>query len=102
MHHPNLEKELDNIISSQNFDPSTRAEFAELLEKDKFLRDEGVKEHFCLYFLPYNPASKEIFLVHHKKAAQWLAPGGHIDSDETLLQTLNREISEELGIPDHF
>lgn len=31
------------------------------------------------------------------KSGLWLAPGGHIDKDEHLLQTLNREIEEELG-----
>jgi len=40
--------------------------------------------------------------VHHKKSGLWLSPGGHIDGGETLLQALNREIDEELGIKDFF
>ncbi|HVO28865.1 MAG TPA: hypothetical protein VMT81_02700, partial [Candidatus Paceibacterota bacterium] len=47
-------------------------------------RDEDPATHFCVYFLPYNPATKQIFMVHHKKAGIWLAPGGHIDRGESL------------------
>ncbi len=50
------------------------------------------------YFLPYNQKTKQIFIVHHKKSGLWLFPGGHIDKDELLMKTLNREIDEELGV----
>jgi len=36
------------------------------------------------------------------KSALWLMPGGHIDPGETLLQTINREMKEELGVKDFF
>lgn len=29
-------------------------------------------------------------------------PGGHIDANETLLTTLNREIKEELGVSNFY
>lgn len=65
-------------------------------------RDENPKSHFCVYTLPYNPEEKKVFIVHHKKAGLWIAPGGHIDRGEQLLQTLNRETNEELGVKDSF
>ncbi len=65
-------------------------------------RDENPKSHFCVYSLPYNSEKKKVFIVHHKKAGLWIAPGGHIDKGEDLLQTLNREISEELGVKNAF
>jgi len=32
----------------------------------------------------------------------WLSPGGHIDAGEGLLDALNREIDEELGMQKYF
>lgn len=68
------------------------------LEEGMLTRDEQPASHFCCYFLPYNPATKEVFIIHHKKSDLWLAPGGHIDKGESLIQALNREIEEELGV----
>ena len=62
----------------------------ERLEKGELTRDDGNVSHFCCYFLPYNPATKQVFIVHHKKSGLWLSPGGHIDQGESLMQTLNR------------
>lgn len=72
------------------------------LNEGLLTRDENPKTHFCVYFLPYNPKNKKVFVIHHKKSGLWLSPGGHINKDETLLQALNREIGEELGIDNFF
>ncbi len=74
----------------------------ERLKRGNLTRDDGQASHFCCYFLPYNPASKRVFIVHHKKAGLWLSPGGHIDKGESLMQTLNREIEEELGLKERI
>ena len=68
------------------------------LAQGSLTRDENALSHFCCYFLPYNPATKEVFVVHHKKAGLWLAPGGHIDEGELPFEALAREIEEELGV----
>lgn len=68
------------------------------LEKGDLTRDDNNPSHFCCYFLPYNLAAKQVFIVHHKKSGLWLCPGGHIDRGESLMQTFNREIDEELGV----
>lgn len=77
-------------------------DFKQRLEEGLLTRDENPKTHFCAYFLPYNPKTKEVFIVHHKKAGLWISPGGHIDQGEILFEALNREIYEELGVKDFF
>lgn len=77
-------------------------DYLERLEKGDLTRDEEAETHFCVYFLPYNSATKEVFIVHHKKSGKWLSPGGHIDKGEVLFEALNREIDEELGMKNFF
>jgi len=76
--------------------------YLERVKGDLLTRDENERSHFCVYFLPFNPATKQVFIVHHKKAGIWLSPGGHIDKGEDLLHALNREIKEELGMENTF
>ena len=83
-------------------EPQTSKRFLEKLQEDSITRDEGNMSHFCAYFLPFNPKLNQVFIVHHKKSSLWLAPGGHMDKGELLLETLNREIKEELGIVNFF
>ena len=98
-----LYDQISKLIDSSICDSeNTHSNFLKRLDEGNFTRDENPQTHFCAYFLPYNPETKKVFIVHHKKSGLWLSPGGHIDKDETLLQTLNREIGEELGIKNHF
>ncbi|MFA6042312.1 MAG: NUDIX domain-containing protein [Patescibacteria group bacterium] len=99
MPYDDIAKVLDIQFSGS---PEIVAKFRERLEEGKWTRDENPQSHFCAYFLPYNPETKEVFIVHHKKSGLWIAPGGHIDEGETLFQTLNREIEEELGVKQFF
>ncbi|MBS0655346.1 MAG: NUDIX domain-containing protein [Verrucomicrobia bacterium] len=75
-----------------------RQKFLARAEQGDLTRDADAQSHFCTYFLPYNPITRKIFITHHKKAGMWVSPGGHIDSGETLMQTVRREIREELGV----
>lgn len=77
-------------------------EYLQRLQDGLLTRDENSESHFCTYFLPYNRDSKKVFMVHHKKSGLWLSPGGHIDKGETVVQALNREIDEELGVKDFY
>jgi len=68
----------------------TYREFCQRLEQGSLTRDENPLTHFGTFFLPFNPKNKQLFLAHHKKSGLWIAPGGHIDKGEILLETLNR------------
>ena len=89
-----------NILKDEDAEVSQR--YIQRVKEGLLTREENHSSHFCIYFLPFNPATKQVFLVHHKKANKWISPGGHIDKGEHLLGALNREIAEELGVKDFF
>lgn len=93
-----LSEQIKEMLRLPICSEAVRNHWLKRLEEGRFTRDEYDKSHFCVYFLPYNTATKKVFIVHHKKSGLWLSPGGHIDKGETLMQTLNREIEEELGV----
>lgn len=95
-----LSEEITRLLKRQEalLDPVLYQRFSDRLVKGSLTRDENPTSHFCVYTWPYNPQTKEVFFVHHKKAGIWLAPGGHIDLGETLVTTRNREAKEELGV----
>ena len=68
------------------------------LQQRKLTRDENTLSHCCVMVVIYNPDSKKVFAVDHKKAKMWLFPGGHIDIGELPIMALTREIKEELGL----
>lgn len=99
---PNLKSkltvELKKLLCEQSLNDETIARFLQRIEDGKLTRDENPKSHFCVYFAPYDPNAKQVFVGHHKKSGLWLFNGGHIDEGETISETLTREISEEWGL----
>lgn len=98
-----LSQQIKQVANSfTNVAPQVSQRFLERLHEPGLTRDEGTASHYCVYFLPYNTETKQIFIVHHKKSGLWLSPGGHIDKGEDFLTALNREINEELGVTNYF
>ncbi|MEH0938441.1 NUDIX hydrolase [Micromonospora psammae] len=58
--------------------------------------------HLVAYFLLRDPADGSVLLVDHRAAGRWLPTGGHLEPDEHPLETVRREVVEELGVPAVF
>lgn len=43
-----------------------------------------------------------LLLVHHRKEGKWLAPGGHVEPNETPDEAAVREVREETGLDIEF
>jgi len=97
-----LAEELLALTKSEACPIALRAAFQERIKQGSLTREEDSVSHTIVDFLPFNVQTKKIFVVHHKKSGRWLVPAGHIDYGESLLQALNREIEEELGIKECF
>lgn len=90
--------ELEDLISRKFQNDETASKYLKRIKDGNLTKKENAESHMCTYFAPYDPMAKEIFIGHHKKADKWLFNGGHIDPNETLIDTLKREIQEEWGL----
>lgn len=92
-----LANQLEELLSLTPCTVDVRQQFVNRIAQGNLTQEENAEQHFCVYFLPFNPDTGDVFLVHHKKSGLWISPGGHVDLGETLDQALAREVSEELG-----
>ena len=60
------------------------------------------QKHLTVFFAPYDQKAKTVLLGHHKKSNWWIFPGGHVEINETLDDSVKRECLEELGIQANF
>lgn len=96
MHQKFIQNEITSLQNNKNINPVIYLKFLKRLKSLKYLRTENPINHFCAFFLPIDLKKQEIYLGHHKKANDWIPPGGHIEPNEHPLDTIKREIFEEL------
>lgn len=90
---------LIDIVSQKNTVNKTTVNlFKKRIKEKKLIKNVNVSNHFCVFFLPIDVQNKKIYLCYHKKANDWIPPGGHIDENELPIQTVIRECKEELSI----
>lgn len=99
----NIQKEISEILKQSICESNmTYNRFLSRLKEGKLTEAENPRSHLIAYFVPFNHKTKEVFIVRHKDAELWLSPGGHINQGETLVNFLNREIEEELGVSSYY
>jgi 8-oxo-dGTP pyrophosphatase MutT (NUDIX family) len=96
-----LTEEIRHILAGHT-DTNIVEAYKNRLQAGALTREENPHSHFCGYFVPFNKAEGKVLIGSHKKSGLWLMPGGHIEPNEPLLNTLNREIEEELGVKDFY
>jgi len=90
--------EITPLYDLSHINKGSIAKFKLLFSSQQFhTKGEGSPHHYCAFFLPYHRDSNSIYLCDHKKAGDWIPPGGHIEKGETPSQAAIREIKEELG-----
>lgn len=93
---------LDTLETKPHIEEAMIQSFRNRLREDSpIIQAENPQDHFCVLFLPYHRQTNSVFLVHHKKANDWIPPGGHIEDDEYPLDSVMREFYEELGVVPH-
>jgi 8-oxo-dGTP pyrophosphatase MutT (NUDIX family) len=66
---------------------------------DPFSREQFTPGHITCSGLVLAPDARRILIVHHRRLARWLPPGGHVEpSDATIDAAAAREVLEETGI----
>lgn len=59
---------------------------------------DNLEKHFVATGFVVNKDRTKMLMVYHKKLGKWLAPGGHLEQNETPGQAARREVKEETGI----
>lgn len=98
MHLPAWE-EINQLLDLSRISKATYDAFLDLRSGSMVhTKKEGNPRHYCSFFLPFDKQTGRVYLGHHKKADDWIPPGGHIEPGETPSQAAIREMQEELGI----
>jgi len=68
------------------------------LEEDKLVKAAGTDCHLDAMFIPIYQEKDKVFIYlgNHKKANDWIPPGGHIEKGELPEDAVIREFEEEL------
>ena len=96
MYKENLIKHIMQLRNLEYVDQRVAQKFLDFINGNQnYFRDNNPDRHICSFFLPYDEKRKLIYLGHHKKAKDWIPPGGHINQGENPLNTVYREFRSE-------
>lgn len=93
---------LEELSRYEARDPADRDSCARVIElvrtaPDPFTR--AVPHHVTAAAVIARPDASAFLLVHHRRLARWLQPGGHVEpQDASVLDAARREAREETGV----
>lgn len=103
---PEIRALVEQIVPGDSLEAEHRGSVLAWLEQtdDIFRRvkPRTPSQHLVAYFLMVDPRGPHILLVDHLKAGRWLPTGGHVEPGESPVETVRREVVEELGIVARF
>lgn len=99
MHDFDLDRALRQHEASSAIEAATRSRFLALLgESPRCFSRNCFPAHFTASAWLVSADGERALLLHHRKLARWLQPGGHADGDSDLARVALREATEETGL----
>ncbi len=92
---------LDSYLYKYPKEKSRIQRIYDCLEKNLDVSDRtNMAGHLTGSAIVLDESNQEILMLKHKALNMWLAPGGHVDPDETPEEATIRELAEETSIRD--
>lgn len=89
---------VDTLSSLEHTDKKILKELKNFITTNPFYtKKESPEVHVCMFFIPIIQKDRLVYIGHHIKANDWIPPGGHVEPNETAVETIKREMLEELG-----
>jgi 8-oxo-dGTP pyrophosphatase MutT (NUDIX family) len=89
---------VETLSSLKHTDKKILSELKEFISTNTFYtKKESPEVHVCMFFMPIVQSQRLVYVGHHIKADDWIPPGGHLEPEETAMDTIKREMLEELG-----
>lgn len=60
-------------------------------------RDYAARKSLFAMVIPFSQGREQFFMVHHRWRDTWELPSGKVEPEESLTQTAERELLEEMG-----
>lgn len=65
-----LADEIQRVLKPELCKPGDYEKFLERIKNRDLTIQENPTDHVTIFFQPYNPKTKEVFIVHHKKSGK--------------------------------
>lgn len=93
-----LIKLINNYNPTNSVDLNSKKLTLEFLKENTNIGKNNIKGHITGSGFVINPKRDKLLLNYHQKLNKWIQFGGHLESNEDVINTAKRETKEETGI----